>query len=183
MKIAFIGTHGIGKTTLAHELCAALKKRHITTELLQEVAGTCPLPINEKTGKSSQEWILTTQLQKEIELEYRLSKSSKPGVLVCDRSIFDAYVYSYNAMGHDEVWKNLVLSRMPTYDLLFKVSINPDYGLTADGVRSVDSIFQQSIDKKMDDLLEQFKIPVKKHISIESTLETVLAMYRGISAK
>ena len=28
MKIAFIGTHGVGKTTLCYELAAALKEQH-----------------------------------------------------------------------------------------------------------------------------------------------------------
>jgi len=46
-KIALIGTHGTGKTTLAHELTAESKKRGIHTEFLGELARECPLPINE----------------------------------------------------------------------------------------------------------------------------------------
>ena len=30
MKVAFIGTHGVGKTTLCYELAAALKRRDLT---------------------------------------------------------------------------------------------------------------------------------------------------------
>ena len=47
MKIAFIGTHGVGKTTLCYDLAAALKKRDLTVELVREVARECPLPINQ----------------------------------------------------------------------------------------------------------------------------------------
>ncbi len=32
MKIAFIGTHGVGKTTLCYDLAAALKRRDLTVE-------------------------------------------------------------------------------------------------------------------------------------------------------
>ena len=49
MKVAFIGTHGVGKTTLCYDLAAALKKRDLTVELVREVARECPLPINRET--------------------------------------------------------------------------------------------------------------------------------------
>ena len=38
MKVAFIGTHGVGKTTLCYDLAAALKKRDLTVEIVREVA-------------------------------------------------------------------------------------------------------------------------------------------------
>ena len=38
MKIAFIGTHGVGKTTLCYELAAALKRLDLSVDLVKEVA-------------------------------------------------------------------------------------------------------------------------------------------------
>jgi GTPase SAR1 family protein len=35
MKIAFIGTHGVGKTTLAYELCNELKKQHLDVGFIE----------------------------------------------------------------------------------------------------------------------------------------------------
>ena len=46
MKVALIGTHGVGKTTLCYELAARLKRRDVEVELVREVARRCPLPIN-----------------------------------------------------------------------------------------------------------------------------------------
>ena len=54
MKIAFIGTHGVGKTTLCFELAALLKKRDRVVEMVREVARFCPLPINRDTTVAAQ---------------------------------------------------------------------------------------------------------------------------------
>jgi len=49
VKIAFIGTHGVGKTTLCYDLAAVLKRRGLDTDIVKEVARLSPLPINRKT--------------------------------------------------------------------------------------------------------------------------------------
>ncbi|MEM4318701.1 MAG: hypothetical protein QW244_01685 [Candidatus Pacearchaeota archaeon] len=77
MKIALVGTHGVGKTTAAHEIVALLKKNSLDAGYLEEVARKCPLPINEETTKESQKWIFYTHLAYEIELKTRYS------ILVC----------------------------------------------------------------------------------------------------
>ena len=46
IKIAFVGTHGVGKTTLCYELAAWMKKREARVDMVREVARRCPLPIN-----------------------------------------------------------------------------------------------------------------------------------------
>ena len=53
-KLAFIGSHGVGKTTLAYSVAARLKSHDISLEVVREVARRCPLPINEETGLASQ---------------------------------------------------------------------------------------------------------------------------------
>ena len=49
MKLALIGTHGVGKTTLAYEVCSLLKKSHHNVELVAEVARQSPFPVNAET--------------------------------------------------------------------------------------------------------------------------------------
>ena len=83
MKIAFIGTHGVGKTTLCFELAALLKKRDKTVEMVREVARFCPLPINRDTTVAAQSWILHTEIAEELVAEH------KPELLFCDRSVPD----------------------------------------------------------------------------------------------
>ena len=48
MKIAFIGTHGVGKTTLCYDVVAALKRRGVNADIVKEVARLSPLPINQR---------------------------------------------------------------------------------------------------------------------------------------
>ena len=62
MKVAFIGSHGVGKTTLCFELAALLKKRDRIVEMVREVARFCPLPINRETTIAAQSWILHTEI-------------------------------------------------------------------------------------------------------------------------
>ena len=44
LKLALIGTHGVGKTTLAYEICSLLKKADHNVELVTEVARRSPVP-------------------------------------------------------------------------------------------------------------------------------------------
>ena len=66
MKIAFMGTHGVGKTTLCFELVAALKRLDRSVDVVKEVARRCPLPINRETTRAAQLWILHNQIAEEI---------------------------------------------------------------------------------------------------------------------
>jgi len=81
MKMAFIGTHGVGKTTLCYELAAALKRLDISVDLVKEVARSCPLPINRETTDAAQNWILHTQVAQEIAL------GAAYETIVCDRAV------------------------------------------------------------------------------------------------
>ena len=66
MKVALIGSHGVGKTTLSFELAARLKHRNLDVDVVREVARRCPLPINLETTLPAQQWILHTQIVEEI---------------------------------------------------------------------------------------------------------------------
>ena len=39
MKIAFVGSHGVGKTTLCFDLAAQLKRRGVNVDMVKEVQG------------------------------------------------------------------------------------------------------------------------------------------------
>jgi adenylate kinase family enzyme len=66
VKIALIGTHGVGKTTLCFDLAARLKRLDRSVHLVTEVARDCPLPLNRDTTLDAQSWILHTQCAREI---------------------------------------------------------------------------------------------------------------------
>lgn len=138
MKIALIGSHGVGKTTLCFELAAALKRRHADVEMVREVARRCPLPINQDTTVFAQEWILHTQIAWEIDA------ASNSDVVVCDRSVLDNYCYLVQAAGAMRAWESFIDHWLPTYDLLVHVPISQSPSF--DGVRAIDPGFQQLID-------------------------------------
>lgn len=172
MKIAFIGTHGIGKTTLAYELCNELKKRHLDVGFIDEIARRCPFPINESTSLEAQTWIIATTIARELELN-----KIYPNI-ICDRSVFDNYVYLYHKFGHIPEIHGLVSYWARTYDLLFKVPFTRKY-LHPDGVRSTDLEFQQAIDRKLSELLESEGIRYHGHEVMSSTVETILDYHRA----
>jgi nicotinamide riboside kinase len=150
VKVAFIGTHGVGKTTLCYDLAAALKRQGVHVDMVKEVARLSPLPINRQTSLDAQTWILTTQIAEEIR------SSAHHQVVVCDRSVLDNYAYMALACGRQPVFERLAVHWMKTYDLLFKV---PIAGVaSADGVRDTDEFFMRAIDQLVDGLLAEKKI-------------------------
>lgn len=152
MKIAFIGTHGVGKTTLCFELAAALKRLDLSVDLVKEVARDCPLPINRETTDSAQNWILHTQVAREIELDAAFD------AIVCDRAVVDNYAYMVHAAGRRPELEPFIRHWMGTYDLLVKVPViaAPTY----DGTRDTSVEFQMAIDRLLDELLSEFQLDV-----------------------
>lgn len=140
-KIAFIGTHGVGKTTLCYGLASRLKRRDVSIEVVHEVARRCPLPINEETSVAAQSWILHTQIAEELVAQARYP------VVICDRSVLDNYVYLLLAAGRQNALERLMESWIRSYDLLVHVPIVEQ--LSPDGIRSADPSFQRAVDERL----------------------------------
>ena len=150
MKFAFIGTHGVGKTTLCFELAALLKKRDRIVEMVHEVARFCPLPINRETTTDAQSWILHTEIAAELEAAY------KAEIVICDRSVLDNYCYMLQA-GKAPMLEPLVRWWTATYQLLIKVPIVAPPGF--DGLRDTDTAFQRKIDETIETVLAEWDVP------------------------
>lgn len=147
MKIAFIGTHGTGKTTLAYSITGELKRKGKNATMITEVARKCPLPINEKGSLNTELWIMSVQIAEELEANHKYSH------VVCDRSVLDSYSYGIYSLGDHELLRKLFEHWIKTYDILFKVPIM--YDLVDDGVRSTDKEFQSKVDSIISDVLKQ----------------------------
>lgn len=140
-KIAFIGTHGVGKTTLCYGLAARLKRRDVALDIVHEVARRCPLPINSETTDAAQRWILHTQIAEETVAAARYP------VVICDRSVLDNYVYYLLAAGADPTLDRLVGDWLATYTLLVHV---PLFKLPQpDGIRAADPTFQRAVAERL----------------------------------
>jgi nicotinamide riboside kinase len=151
-KLAFIGSHGVGKTTLCYGLAARLKVRDVSLDVVHEVARRCPLPINEETGVAAQSWILHTQLGEE------LVAGDRHPVVICDRSVLDNYVYLLLAAGRQPGLESLIDYWIGTYDLLIHVPVVAQPA--ADGVRATDPSFQSAVDNRLLHEIERFGLDV-----------------------
>jgi hypothetical protein len=151
LKVAFIGTHGVGKTTLCFDLASRLKRLDLSVDIVKEVARDCPLPINQETNYEAQAWILHTQCAREIASTFRFQ------AVVCDRAVLDNYAYLVHRIGRREELEPLVAEWTRTYDGLFKVPLwrPPQY----DGTRDINPGFQKEIDSLLDRLLLDLNVP------------------------
>jgi len=161
MKIAFIGTHGTGKTTLAYSVTGELKRLGKNATMVTEVARKCPLPINEKGSINSQLWIMSAQIAEEVEADHKFTH------VVCDRSILDSFAYGIYSSCDNELLKKLFEYWITSYDILFKVPMF--YDLIDDGFRSTSKEFQQKVDSIISDLLKKhnlsyFELPKENQV-------------------
>ena len=168
LKIAFVGSHGVGKTTLCFDLAAQLKRLDLGVELVKEVARRCPLPINEQTTPDAQAWILHTQMAEE------LAAVASYEVVICDRSVLDNYAYLVRGLGRRPEMDALVDSWIRTYNALFKVPVldAPSF----DGTRAVSQSFQVEIDQTIDELVTSFGVDITNldPADRDSWIETVI---------
>jgi len=157
VKIGIMGTHGVGKTTMALDMASRLKTEvpDRRVEVLAEVARSCPFPINEKMTDVGQRWIYHRQMLNEIEQEARCDW------LVCDRTAMDNLAYSKWA-GFDSLvakYFPAAAAWLETYDTLY--FLRPSYhGPCADGVRSTDATFRREIDQLLAVWVEQLGVDV-----------------------
>ena len=172
MKVAFIGTHGVGKTTLCYDIAGVLKRGGVAVDIVKEVARLSPLPINRKTSMDAQTWILMTQVAEEIR-----SKAYND-VVVCDRSALDNYAYMALACGRQKPFERFVAHWMKTYDLLFKVPISG--AASADGIRDTDEFFMRSIDTLVDKLLAETRV---EHIVLPGDRSQWIEQVRDVVLK
>ncbi|MFV2062050.1 MAG: AAA family ATPase [Chloroflexota bacterium] len=148
-KIAFIGSHGIRKTTAALAFAGAIQRAGRSVEFAREVVRDNPLGINEGATCEAQLWVITSQVRRELEL------SRKAECLVTDRGVMDNLAYYLRACdGQDRfAVEPMVRSWSATYDLV--VRLTPDVEIRADGVRSTNDAFRDEIESILDERLPQ----------------------------
>ncbi len=143
-KIAIMGTHSAGKTTLAYILAAYFKMKQMNVKLIHEsVRENCPFPINADANQGTCLWNFHTQFLNELEAEaqgYQLA--------ICDRSVMDTFVYFHAVNPMNPITRSAVEQAsqwLTTYDLL--ICLEPQEGIDPenDGFRSTDSDYQKLI--------------------------------------
>jgi hypothetical protein len=143
-KIAFIGSHGIRKTTAALAFAGVIQRAGRSVEFAREVVRDNPLGINERATAEAQLWVLTSQIRRELEL------APKAECVVTDRGVMDNFAYYLRACGGEDRYavESLVRAWSRTYDLV--VRLMPDIGVRADGVRSTNDRFRDEVEAILD---------------------------------
>jgi nicotinamide riboside kinase len=146
-KIAFIGSHGIRKTSALLAFAAVVQRSGRSVELGREVVRDNPLGINERATGEAQLWVLVSQIRQELELAH------KADVLATDRGVMDNFAYYLRANGGDDRFdvEPLVHRWSSTYDLV--VRLLPDIALQADGIRSTNDAFRDEVEVILDEVL------------------------------
>jgi nicotinamide riboside kinase len=152
-KIAFIGSHGIRKSTACFSFAACVQRGRISAEVAREVVRDNPLGFNEGATAQAQLWVLMTQVRQELEM------SRKCDVLVTDRGVMDNFAYFIRAAGEQNPFglRPFVARWSETYDLV--VRLTPDLALNPDGVRSTDETFRLDIETILDQIIPELILP------------------------
>jgi len=152
-KIAFVGSHGIRKTTAAHAFAHVIQRAGRSVEFGREVVRDNPLGLNEGATGEAQLWVLVSQIRQELEL------APKAEVLVTDRGVVDNFAYYLRACGMTDRYdvEPLIRAWARTYDLV--VRLTPDIALRADGIRSTSDAFRDEIEAILDEWLPRLLTP------------------------
>ncbi len=161
-KIAFIGSHGIRKTSALLAFAAEVQRAGRSVELGREVVRDNPLGINEGATGEAQLWVLVSQIRQELEL------ARKADVLATDRGVMDNYAYYLRACGGTDQFdvEPLVRRWSQTYDLV--VRLLPDVALQADGVRSTSDAFRDEVEAILDRVLPSL-VPVDRLVTLRAS--------------
>jgi len=163
-KVAFIGSHGIRKTTAVHAFANTMQRAGRSVEHGREVVRDNPLGINESATGESQLWVIVSQIRQELRL------STNAEVLVLDRGVMDNYAYYLRVNGGEDPFAvgPLVKRWSETYDMV--VRLRPDVELSEDGVRSTSDEFRNEIEAILDERLPGL---VPERILVEYTASAI----------
>ncbi|HEY3334455.1 MAG TPA: AAA family ATPase [Candidatus Limnocylindrales bacterium] len=161
-KIAFIGSHGIRKTSALLAFAAEVQRAGHSVELGREVVRDNPLGINEGATGEAQLWVLVSQIRQELEL------ARKADVLATDRGVMDNYAYYLRSCGGVDAYDAFPLVRRwsATYDLV--VRLLPDVALQADGVRSTNDAFRDEVEAILDRVLPDL-VPADRLVTLRAS--------------
>jgi nicotinamide riboside kinase len=167
IRVALVGAHGTGKTTLAKALVGSLTNMEIEVRNLSEaprlICDRAGDPTFFRRGNNTplrQNLILLVHLLQELDL------SNNVDVLISDRSLLDHWAYTLHLFGREldeeglrQLYEAFVVDHCRHYDVLFFLPI--EFAVIDDGTREGDSRFQAEIEQCMLDLIGEYQIEVQ----------------------
>jgi thymidylate kinase len=131
VKISFSGISGSGKTSLQNEVRKILSLKYRVASV-DEINARNPYDADKKSSFISQFFYISTQINEE-----NIQASNPVDYLLCDRSVFDQWIYWKDYLMSKEMnpsleEKNKLLEHLyrfwvKTYDLIFLVRLDEQY--------------------------------------------------------
>ncbi|MEL6557036.1 MAG: AAA family ATPase [Bacteroidota bacterium] len=163
-RVAFMGAHGSGKTTLILEIASRLKKRGINCSIAYEVARKSPYVIRGLNTIEAQLQLLGARLNEEM------SACINSQVVLCDRSMLDIQVYtdvfcpkpdngeSANHGNYRNLIRDFSVAYTQTYSKVFFTSTLYSQMITKDDLRPEGEDFQRKVQNLMEEELNKSKV-------------------------
>lgn len=147
MNVAFIGTHGTGKSKLSRLLASILQNKGYDVTLISDITrslNSIGIPINE-AGNIITQILCFSEYYKKVILPIRRPEE----IIICDRSLFDdlAYIEESNILEKDkEIISNIILRVLDNFwDIIFYME--PKYEMIPDNIRSNNKLYYTKIDE------------------------------------
>lgn len=151
MKIVITGAQGVGKTTLASQVNKDYPDFTILPEAAR-LAKDAGYNLDHTATVETEHWLIA----KQIELEETGHK------WVADRCSIDLLAYIQHLFAEEkallEFATRTLVPRFSNYDLVLYLP-SGEFAIEDDGVRTTDIKFQEAIDKRIKNILEEHQIP------------------------
>ena len=162
MKIAFIGPHASGKTTLIEEFLKKWPMYKRPVKSYRDIVTEQSLPLNKTGTKESQKAVLNALID-----EAQLAAASGEEFLVFDRCVVDNIAYSlwHYAKGTEDFTREYIIDSqalaaltLKHYDLLFYVPARPEIPLSERENRETKDVgFREEIDNIFKALISSYE--------------------------
>ena len=159
MKIALVGAHGSGKSTILSGVYSDLKKQNIRVNLAHEVARQSLFLAAKEISPKMQMDLFGMQVSCEM------TTGRNCDLLLCDRSVFDILMYTELFFPDDATaslfataMRDFCKSYKNTYDLVFKTNKLYAPDTVSDEIRPPETLMQVKADEALASLLDEFEV-------------------------
>ena len=168
MRIALIGSHCVGKSTLMDPLCDRLDIHRIDEIVREWCKDNGYASVADVPNKNLMQWtILIEQVVREKMLTEHF------GSYISDRSTVDNAAYFLEIPGRylEQDYLRIAREHTQIYDALFLIPASDHIGVSDDSFRHIDRAFQQKIQQNVYDLLHKWQLWGKTHVILSKTVE------------
>lgn len=160
-KIAIIGSHGVGKTTLVQRL----KILYPQLNFIDEVARDLQLKYGKSTRDMNDEEKSKFQLEA---MQIQIDNEEKYESYISDHSAISYLPYSTDLPVYDELKSKIHNQYLSILRDLKIIYIPIEFNLENDGLRFATNEYQRYIDETLVDLMHKYNL---KYVTIRGTIE------------